>query len=120
MQQLSTSIVVGQHLMVELLDCDPLLLDDHDYIVNQLRRAARRAHATVLTVSSHAFIPQGITAIALLAESHMSIHTWPEHGYAAVDVFTCGETMDPQKAITSLKKAFNANEVRITKTVRGM
>lgn len=120
MQQLSTNIVVGHHLMVELLDCDADLLDNHEYIVEELKLAAKHAHATVLDITSHAFEPQGVTAIALLAESHMSIHTWPEHGYAAVDVFTCGDTMDPQKGIESLKNALHAKDARITKSIRGM
>jgi S-adenosylmethionine decarboxylase len=68
---------------------------------------------------SHKFHPQGVTALGLLSESHISIHTWPEHGYAAADVFTCGDRANPQRACNYLLKAFEATRHSLTKLVRG-
>ena len=79
-----------RHILFTLKGCSETLLDDESHIRNVLVHAAHLCQSTLLDVSSHKFDPQGVTAIALLAESHISIHTWPEKGQAAVDVFTCG------------------------------
>ena len=75
---------------------------------------------TLLKLSSHQFHPQGVTAVGLLAESHLSIHTWPEHGYAAVDVFTCGEEARPQQACDYLVKRFAARRHSLVVLPRGV
>ena len=112
--------VVGRHVIVELLGGNPNLLNDERYIVAALKEAAERAGGTVLNVSSHKFTPQGVTALALLSESHLSIHTWPEHGYAAVDAFTCGSHTEPQLACDFLKKSLFCTEERTRVLDRGM
>ena len=94
----SATDMVGKHCILELYDCDPTKLDDETFLRHTITTAAQRAGATLLNLITHRFEPQGVTGLALLAESHISIHTWPENGYAAVDVFTCGDHTMPEKA----------------------
>jgi len=112
--------VVGRHVVAELLGGNPNLLNDERYIVAILKEAAERAGGTILSVSSHKFTPQGVTALALLSESHISIHTWPEHGYSAVDAFTCGSHTDPQLACDFLKKSLFCTDEKVRVLERGM
>lgn len=100
--------VVGRHCIYELQGGDPHLLDDEDFIKDAMKQAAEASGATLLGMVSHKFEPQGVTAVALLSESHISIHSWPEHGYAAVDAFTCGEHTNPEAACRSLREALKA------------
>jgi len=100
--------VVGKHCIFELQEGNPTLLDDEEFIKNALILAAEAAGATLLQVVTHKFDPQGVTGFALLAESHISIHTYPEYGYAAIDSFTCGEHTNPESACRSLKDAFQS------------
>ena len=88
----------GIHLLLELYGCNQEKLNDELYLRCQLNSAAKLAQASVLNIVSNKFEPCGVTAIALLAESHLSIHTWPESNYAAVDIFTCGANMKPELA----------------------
>ena len=88
----------SKHLLLELYRCDCEKLNDESFLRCTLNRAAKLAKATVLNLISNKFEPQGVTAIALLAESHISIHTWPESNYSAIDIFTCGQNMKPEKA----------------------
>ncbi len=99
---------VGTHCILELYDCPAQLLNDPSFIQHTLREAAYCARSTVLNEVLHQFEPHGVTALVLLAESHISIHTWPESGYAAVDVFTCGQHTDPEKACGYLLKTLEA------------
>ena len=85
-------------------------LNDESFLRCTLNRAAKVAKATVLNLISNKFEPQGVTAIALLAESHISIHTWPESNYSAVDIFTCGQNMMPELASKYLIEALMAEE----------
>lgn len=82
---------LGVHCLLELDGCPPALLDDRAVLERALRAAAEQAGATWLGQVAHAFEPQGVTVVGLLAESHIALHTWPELGYAAADVFTCGD-----------------------------
>ena len=100
----------SKHLLLELYKCDYEKLNDESYLRCTLNRAAKLAKATVLNLISNKFEPQGVTAIALLAESHISIHTWPESNYSAVDIFTCGQNMLPEIACQFLISALNAEE----------
>ena len=100
----------GKHLLLELYRCDYEKLNDESFLRCSLNRAAKLAKATVLNLISNKFEPQGVTAIALLAESHMSIHTWPESNYSAVDIFTCGQNMSPEFASQYLIEAMKAEE----------
>ena len=100
----------SKHLLLELYRCDSEKLNDESFLRCTLNRAAKLAKATVLNLISNKFDPQGVTAIALLAESHISIHTWPESSYSAVDIFTCGQNMQPDVASQFLIEALNAEE----------
>jgi len=100
----------SKHLLLELYRCDYEKLNDESFLRCTLNRAAKLAKATVLNLISHKFEPQGVTAIALLAESHISIHTWPESNYSAIDIFTCGQDMMPKLASQYLIGALNAEE----------
>ena len=100
--------LIGRHCIYDLQDGNPVLLDDEDFIKDALIKAAEAANATLLKIVSHKFEPQGVTALALLAESHISIHTYPEQNYAAVDSFTCGDHTNPESACRSLQYALEA------------
>ena len=100
----------SKHFLLELYKCDFEKLNDESFLRCTLNRAAKVAKATVLNLISNKFEPQGVTAIALLAESHISIHTWPESNYSAVDIFTCGQNMMPELASKYLIEALMAEE----------
>ena len=100
----------SKHLLLELYKCDFEKLNDESFLRCTLNRAAKLAKATVLNLISNKFEPQGVTAIALLAESHISIHTWPESHYSAVDIFTCGKNMLPELASQYLIETLRAEE----------
>ena len=100
----------SKHLLLELYKCDYEKLNDESFLRCSLNRAAKLAKATVLNLISNKFEPHGVTAIALLAESHISIHTWPESNYSAVDIFTCGQNMLPELASQYLIKVLHAEE----------
>ena len=100
----------SKHLLLELYRCDYEKLNDESFLRCTLNRAARLANATVLNLISNKFEPQGVTAIALLAESHISIHTWPESNYSAIDIFTCGQNMLPELASKYLIDTLSAEE----------
>jgi S-adenosylmethionine decarboxylase len=115
-----TVIPVGTHCVLELHGCSQTRLNDEAFIRDAISQASREGLSTLLSLTSHQFQPQGVTALALLAESHISVHTWPEHGYAAVDIFTCGETAQPQRACNHLLRAFEADDYRLKVIPRGM
>ncbi len=100
--------VVGRHAIYELFGGNPTLLDNEEFVKKALTGAAESAGATLLSLVTHKFEPQGVTAIALLAESHISLHSWPQYGYASIDAYTCGEHTDPEAACHSLKYAFES------------
>ena len=99
---------IGRHCILELYQCDHEKLNDEAFIRTTITSSAKIAGATLLNLVTHSFKPQGVTGLALLAESHISIHTWPEIGYAAIDVFTCGDHTMPEKACKLLFKDFLA------------
>ena len=100
----------SKHLLLELYRCDCDKLNDESFLRCTLNRASKLANATVLNLISNKFEPQGVTAIALLAESHISIHTWPESNYSAIDIFTCGQNMMPELASQYLIESLIAKE----------
>ncbi len=106
----------GKHLILELYGCNSEKLNDELYLRYQLNSAAKLAKASVLNIVSHKFEPYGVTAIALLAESHLSIHTWPESKYSAIDIFTCGRNMKPNLASQFLIKSLEASN-HVLKTI---
>ncbi|MFN5118802.1 MAG: adenosylmethionine decarboxylase [Cyanobacteriota bacterium] len=110
----NTTDAVGKHCILELYDCDSSRLDDEAFLRDTITTAAKRAGATLLNLITHRFEPQGVTGLALLAESHISIHTWPESGYAAVDVFTCGDHTMPEKACQILWEELGSKRHKLT------
>ncbi len=110
---------LGTHVLVELRDCKADALDDLSAVESALIDAARRIGATILGHAFHQFSPQGVTGVVVIAESHICIHTWPEHGYAAVDIFTCGDTTYLEEAIQLIAEAFGSQEQSMVKLMRG-
>ena len=107
----------GTHLIIDLVRAERL--DDLEHIETTLRRCVEVAGATLLHIHLHHFTPNGgVSGVAVLAESHISIHSWPEYGYAALDVFMCGET-NPRLAIDVLKEAFTPGKVLVKEHLRG-
>ncbi|NQV11349.1 MAG: adenosylmethionine decarboxylase [Cyanobacteria bacterium] len=109
----SATEMVGKHCILELYNCDKSKLDDEAFLRSAITNAAKRAGATLLNLITHRFEPQGVTGLALLAESHISIHTWPESGYAAVDVFTCGDHTMPERACQVLCQELTAGHHKL-------
>ena len=104
------SLYKSKHYLLELYRCNYEKLNDESFLRCTLNNAAKLANATVLNLVSNKFEPQGVTAIALLAESHLSIHTWPEEHYSAVDIFTCGKNMKPDLSCKYLIQTLMAGE----------
>ncbi len=110
---------LGYQLVAELSGCDAVRLADVDAIREAMLEAARRSGCTVVTQAFHHFSPYGVSGAVIVAESHLAIHTWPEYGYAAVDVFTCGDTADPERAAQYLVEALGARSITLTRLERG-
>jgi S-adenosylmethionine decarboxylase len=108
----------GRHLILDLYNCDQALLDDYEELERLLEVALNMAGANILRIFGEKFQPQGVTLLALLAESHASIHTWPELGYAAVDLYTCGDTTKTDKAANFLKTKLGAKSAEEKELVR--
>ena len=108
---------LGTHILAEFHGC--INLNDAVMLKDELIKAAQAAGATVLNAYTHQFSPQGISGLVLLQESHLSIHTWPEYGYAAVDIYTCGDHVNSQTAIDCLVAYFNPTHVRQLEIDRG-
>jgi S-adenosylmethionine decarboxylase len=103
-----------------LKDCDAVLLNDMDYLREALAEVARLIGATVIKDSFYQFSPQGISGVVIIAESHLSIHTWPEFSFAAVDIFTCGEVIEPAKAVKPLAERLKAKSTSFIELKRGV
>ncbi len=111
---------LGTQILLDLRQCDEALLDDVDVIQEAMVHAADRAGATIVGQSFHKFDPRGVTGIVAIAESHLAIHTWPEHGYAAVDIFTCGAGFTPRKAAELIIDRLGCPNPKITEFQRGL
>jgi len=111
---------LGRHLLLELFDCDPEAINCLDIVKASMVEAAKRAQATIVDVVFHEFNPFGISGVVVIAESHLAIHTWPEYRYAAVDVFSCGETLRPQVAVDYLVEQFGAARASVVELQRGV
>ena len=111
---------LGTHLLVELRDCNPRIIKDLAKVKNALVSAAKEAKATIVDISFHEFNPFGISGMVIIAESHLSIHTWPEYSYAAVDIFTCGDLIKPEVAASFLIKEFESKTPSIVELKRGI
>ena len=110
-------VFAGTHLLVDLIEAEGL--DDIARMERALLESIEASGATLLHIHLHPFEPQGLSGVAVLAESHISVHTWPEIGYAAFDVFMCGDA-DPWAAVPVLKETFTAVEARVQEHRRGM
>ena len=111
---------LGTHLLVELRDCNPAILKNLEEVRDALVSAAKEAKATIVDISFHEFNPFGISGMVVIAESHLSIHTWPEYGYAAVDIFTCGDVIKPEVAASSIIERFQCKSPSMVELKRGI
>ena len=111
---------LGRHLLLELRECNVAVLDDLVYLENALVSAAKESGATVIGQSFHQFAPQGVSGVVLIAESHLSLHTWPEHAYAAVDIFTCGTTVKIEVAADALIRRLGSKDPSMLEVKRGI
>lgn len=110
---------LGNHILVEFYQCNTQLLNDVKYIEEAMKEATLLSGATIVGCHFHTFSPHGVSGVIVIAESHLSIHTWPEYAYAAVDIFTCGETLDAEKAFYHLKEALEAQNTATIEMKRG-
>lgn len=111
---------LGRQILVEFYDCDQSKLNDVSYVETSLIQAAKASHATLISHNFHKFSPYGISGVVVIAESHIAIHTWPEYNYAAVDIFTCGDTIDPWVIQEYLKESFESKNTSSMEMKRGM
>lgn len=111
---------LGRHLLLELFDCDSDAIDDLHTVKGALLEAAKRARATIIEAVFHEFNPFGLSGVVVIAESHLSIHTWPEYRYAAVDIFSCGDVLQPEIAAKYLVNAFGAERTAVVDMRRGL
>jgi S-adenosylmethionine decarboxylase len=111
---------LGKHLVCELSGCHPTLLSDINRIAAMMIAAAKAANATIMESAFHRFEPQGVSGTVILAESHLSIHTWPEKGYAAMDFYTCGDHTNPWAACEYAAATLRASSVLATELKRGI
>ena len=109
----------GEHFLVDLHGCNTALIATKKTTQEALLSAATRCGSTIIEYHFHQFSPHGVSGVILIAESHFSVHTWPEDGFVAVDIFTSGEVMKPEVAIELLKVAFSADRVDVMKVTRG-
>lgn len=116
----AVSELMGDHYIVELAGCDPERIGSLMQVRPILTRAVEECGATPIQYVFHQFAPVGVTATVLLAESHLCLHTWPERGYAAADIFTCGETMEAEVAVRIMEGGFRARDVAVKKLERGI
>lgn len=110
---------LGCHLLAEFSGCDPARLSDLEHVTQAMLAAAEASGATVVAQSFHHFSPLGVSGVVIIAESHLAIHTWPEHRFAAVDFFTCVNRVVPDRAIDYLRAALVAGHLETAHLERG-
>jgi len=111
---------LGRHLLLELFDCDAAALGSLPVVKTSVLEAATRAHATIVNQVFHQFSPFGVSGVVVIAESHVAIHTWPEYRFAAVDIFSCGDVLQPQLAADHLAQCFAAGRTSMVELDRGL
>ena len=111
---------LGRHILAEIYGCPADILNDVQLVEKVMVNAALEAGAEVREVVFHKFSPQGVSGVVVISESHLAIHSWPELGYAAVDVFTCGDSVDPWDACNYITKHFKAQNMTATEVERGI
>jgi len=107
------------HILLDCFDCDPDMLQDQDFLRKVLEETAVENHLTILNGVFHRFQPHGVSGVLLISESHISIHTWPEHAYAAVDVFSCRPGISPAEVKASLERRLRPGRIRVRSIGRG-
>jgi len=112
-------VTLGRHIILEMWGCSRNTINSTEAVKEALVNVTRAINATLVDVMCHHFSPYGVTGIAILAESHISVHTWPEHEYAAVDIFICGNDINLQDAVFCITQAFNAKETSKLELKRG-
>ena len=110
---------LGKHIILEMWGCCKDTIDNVEVVKEILVKAAESVKATLVDVVCHRFSPYGVTGVAILAESHIAVHTWPEHGYAAADIFICGSAINPRNAASYMAEAFYAKETSFLELNRG-
>ena len=110
---------IGRHLIVEYYACPGEILDNTDLIEELMKEAALASGAHIRSSNFHKFDPIGVSGVIIIQESHLTIHTWPDQGYAAVDIFTCGDSVDPWKAYEALKNSLKCTDSRTREMFRG-
>lgn len=111
---------LGRHIIVELSGCEEEVINDLSKVEGLMNEAAKRANATIIKSVFHKFSPVGVSGVVVISESHLSIHTWPELGYAAIDIYTCGSNTKPFKACYFLAQKFKAKKIKATYIIRGI
>jgi len=111
---------LGRHVLAEIYGCSAEILNDIHQDEKIMVKAALVAGAEIREVAFHKFSPQGVSGVVVISESHLAIHTWPELGYAAVDVFTCGDTVDPWVSCNHIKQEFGAQRMEAKEVKRGV
>ncbi len=111
---------LGRQILVEYYDCDSNKLNDVEFIESSFIEATKASKATIITHNFHKFSPYGVSGVIVIAESHVSIHTWPEYNYAAVDIFTCGDTIDPWIIQEYLKDSLESKNTSSMEMKRGL
>ena len=110
---------LGTHLLIEFYNCDKKALNDEKFIEKLFIKAAQKAKATVVEQVLHKFSPHGVSGVVVISESHLAVHTWPEYGYAAVDVFTCGTEIDPWIAQQVIREGLKSENSTAMEMKRG-
>ncbi len=110
---------LGHHILAEFYDCDSVIIGGVETVEQAMLEAANIAGATIVDRCFHQFSPYGVSGVVVIAESHLAIHTWPEHGYCAVDLFTCGDSIDNWLAFEHLKQTFRSHRVEQKEFLRG-
>lgn len=111
---------IGHHYIVEASGCDPKVIGNVEKVQQILVKSAEIAGASVWSISCSKFPPSGVSGVVVISESHISTHTWPEMGYAALDIYTCGTSVRPDKAVIYAVEAFGAETSHITEITRGI
>lgn len=111
---------LGRHILAEFYNCDSDVLNNKELVAKYMEEAAIAANATIVTSDFHMFSPWGVSGVVVIQESHLAIHTWPEYGYASIDLFTCGDSVNPWKAFDYLKEKLNSEITETNEVPRGL
>jgi S-adenosylmethionine decarboxylase len=111
---------LGRHLLAEFFDCNPNVINNNPLIEQLMKEAAVACGATIVQSCFHHFNPYGVSGVVVIAESHLTIHTWPEYGYASVDLYTCGDQCDPAVAFDYLQEKFHSAHCSYVEFKRGL